>query len=369
MASRPYFDKHKGHWYMKWKSIYGWQAARLCPHPNWTRGDEPPRRPPPDAVRLARTWEDRELAARSGVEGASSRPAPLAGFLEGYLMTAGAGLTPGSLAIVSRNVGRFAAWCKARKITAVPQVTPDVCRRYLAERAPAVKHSTLKSERASLSPAWSQAFQDGRVKENPWLRAPVRGKPRTERPPYWTTEEVERLAAVCKPWLADIVIVGAYSGLRITSLLGLTWDDIDFNKGTVHVRAMASKSGRAYDAPMLGPARKVLERRKRKAGRNPLVFPGPQSGKRVHLTATYKAIKAAVATAGVSDFGHYNHASRHSFATWAVNRGVPLAVVSRWLGHASIEQTSRYAHHDPRESSRWADHFDSAVPASAGGAP
>lgn len=252
----------------------------------------------------------------------------------------------------------FGKWCKANRITALSQVTPDVCRRYLAERAAVIRFNTLKTERAALSPAWSLAFQDGRVSENPWRRAPVPGRSREEHPPFWAEDEVKRLAAVCKPWLRDIVIVGAYSGLRIASLLGLQWDDIDFAKGTIHVRASESKSGRPYDAPMLGPAREVLERRKRLSDGNPLVFPGPKQGRRIHPVLTYKHVKIAVKRAGIRDFGRYNHCLRHSFATWAVNKGVPLAVVSRWLGHSSINMTLRYAHSDTRESKRWGEFFD-----------
>lgn len=77
MASRPFFDKSKGYWYVKWKSLRGWHKARLCPHPGWKKGDEPPKKPPADALRLARVWEDREHAARSGADAHSGPPAPL----------------------------------------------------------------------------------------------------------------------------------------------------------------------------------------------------------------------------------------------------------------------------------------------------
>lgn len=359
MASRPFFDKTARVWCMKWKSIHGWKKVRLCPHPGWTVGDPPPKRPPSDALRLARGWEDRESAARAGVEGASTLKVPLGGFLDGYLLVAGAGQAPGTMRLVRRVIRTFREWCDDHKVAELGQVTADVCRRYLAERSETVAHSTLKSERAILSPAWSVAFQDGRVRENPWKRAPVPGKAREERPPFWSEEEVRQLVAACRPWLADVVTVGAYTGLRITSLLGLTWEDVDFTKGTVHVRAGASKSGRAYDAPMLGPAREALERRRGGSKKNPLVFPGPKREHRIPSASTYRAIKRAVKRAGVTDHGRFNHVLRHSFATWAVNRGVPLAVVSRWLGHSSITMTLRYTHADSRESQRWTEFFDS----------
>ena len=38
------------------------------------------------------------------------------------------------------------------------------------------------------------------------------------------------------------------------------------------------------------------------------------------------------------------HDLRHSFATEAVRRGIPLPVVSKLMGHSNIAMTMRYAH-------------------------
>lgn len=363
MASRPYFDKSRGAWYCKWKSGVGkYTKSRLCQHPGWKEGDAPPKRPPADAVREARAFEDREAEVKAGLADSSSLGATVAAFLGGYTLVASAGQTAGSMRGLRRVVGQFIAWCDDRKIATVGQVTADVCRKYLAERTNGgASYATVKLDRAVLSPAWSLAFQDGRVAENPWKRAPVPGKPRKERPPFWTESEIERLAKACRPWLADIVTAGAYTGLRITALLGLTWDDIDFAAGTVHVRAVNSKSGKAYDAPMLGPARDVFERRRFVSGDNPLVFHGSRFGRRISPGLTWRKIKLAVQESGVPDHGHFCHCLRHSFATNCISKGVPLATVSRWMGHSSIAMTMIYVHHDTTESKRWAEFFDSTA--------
>jgi integrase len=367
MASKPYFDASKGNWYVKWKSPRGWKAEKLCRHPGWTKGQRPPKRPPPEAVSLARAWEDRESQARAGRLIEPDRPVVLRTFLDSYILTAEADQSEGSLVILRRVARLFVDWCASQRITTVDGVTPEACRLYLATRAKAkgrkgdgLAYKTLKTERGTLAPAWSQAFQDGRIAVNPWLRAPVPGKPKNERPPFWTADEVQRLVAACNPWLADVVLVGVNTGLRITALLGLEWRDVDFDAGMIAVRAELDKAGRGYRVPMSATARVVLMRRR--AARvetvsTALVFPGPRKGKKVPSNRTFAAIGRAVRRSGVTDHGRFNHLTRHTFATHAVMRGVPLKVVSSWLGHSSIAMSEKYAHVIPESSRSYMDGF------------
>jgi integrase len=224
----------------------------------------------------------------------------------------------------------------------------------------------MSAERGLLSKVWTEARLDGLVGSNPWTAAPVPGKPRNDPPPYWTLDELHRLYAACDGWLRDLVIVGANTGLRISAMLGLEWRRVKFERNVILVNAKSSKSARWYEVPMSATANEVLARRwlKRKSS-NPLVFPGPRSGKPMRIKMPYERLQKIVRKIGLPDYGHYNHILRHTFATHAVMNGTPLLIVSSWLGHHSIKETEKYAHVIPSESHRRMESFDLPVPESS----
>ena len=59
--------------------------------------------------------------------------------------------------------------------------------------------------------------------------------------------EIERLLAACAPRDRLMVATVLFTGLRISEMLGLVWDDVNFAAGVIHVRAQLSRAH--HDAP------------------------------------------------------------------------------------------------------------------------
>ncbi len=60
-------------------------------------------------------------------------------------------------------------------------------------------------------------------------------------------------------------------------------------------------------------------------------------------TNAWKVVKSVMRSAGIAESFCKPKALRHAFAVEAGQKGIPLNIVQRWLGHARIETTAIYA--------------------------
>ena len=165
---------------------------------------------------------------------------------------------------------------------------------------------------------------------------------------------------------AALILVAAFTGLRLGELRGLRWRDVDFASRLVHVRrshygkASADegppKSGQARSVPLIDIAARPLDRlsrRERFTGASDRVFCDP-TGETLNDGAIRGALYAALEAAGIDrDRGTGKllvfHDLRHTFGTLAV-QAFPLSDVQAYMGHADIATTMVYVHHTPQHA-------------------
>ena len=63
-------------------------------------------------------------------------------------------------------------------------------------------------------------------------------------------EEEQRLLGHCGPQLRPLVIAALHTGFRASELLSLTWEDVDFKRRVITVRAAYAKNGESRSVPM-----------------------------------------------------------------------------------------------------------------------
>ena len=132
------------------------------------------------------------------------------------------------------------------------------------------------------------------------------------------------------------------AGLRVSEAIALTVKDIDSEGGVIHVR---HGKGNKHRVVALGPSL-LTQLRKYWVSRRPTgqhLFPGNGGRKHINRMSFNKALRKAVAKAGI-DKSVTPHTLRHSYATHMIESGVDLRSVQLMLGHSSLQSTSRYIH-------------------------
>jgi integrase len=142
------------------------------------------------------------------------------------------------------------------------------------DRSPA----TVNRELQVLSKVFSMAYDNGLVETNPMRRVhKLREAPARER--YLTDDEEKQLFAVLigrRAHLRSIVVLALQTGMRQGEILGLKWQDVDFDKETIYVGH--TKTGRPRRIPMSKSVEVELRSVKQDALRDEHVFSYGRTG-------------------------------------------------------------------------------------------
>ncbi len=190
--------------------------------------------------------------------------------------------------------------------------------------------------------------REGYIKTNPIL---MLSSPKLDKhlPSFMTEEEVSKLieSAFAKNekdilGLRDRAILEAFysSGLRISELVGLNLQDVDFISGILKIRGKGKKERIVpVGEAALTAMRKYLDRRKKQAD---AVFLN-KNNRRITTRGVRYIVVKYLRVAGIKP-GVSAHTFRHSFATHLLNRGADLRTVQELLGHANLSTTQIYTH-------------------------
>lgn len=175
---------------------------------------------------------------------------------------------------------------------------------------------------------------------------------------HLTDIEIERLrkAARCigRHGVRDdaIILLMFRHGFRVSELITLRWDQIDLQKGLLHIKRL--KNGLPSTHPVRGVELRILRQLKREYTDSPYVF---SSERKAPLTD--RAIRHIIARAGEEAnfaFSIHPHMLRHSTGFYLANNGHDTRAIQSYLGHANIKNTVIYTELSPnRFNNFWKD--------------
>jgi len=228
--------------------------------------------------------------------------------------------------------------------------------------------STIARKLATLRSFYKFLLKRGSVSSNPVtaVRTPKQDK---KLPRFLEYEEVKRLLGTppTDSWLGardKAILEVLYStGIRVSELVALNMDDVDFLGEVVHVRGKGKKE---RIAPISSSALQVIqhymEYRNKRAQSNqnfdPKVLFVNKHGRRLSTRSVRRKMDKYLKIAGL-DPAISPHTLRHSFATHMLNNGADLRSVQELLGHQSLSTTQIYTH---LTTKKLKDVYDSAHP-------
>jgi integrase len=165
---------------------------------------------------------------------------------------------------------------------------------------------------------------------------------------YLTEAEVERLmkAATGNRWGhrdATMILVAYRHGLRVSELVDLRWDQVDFRTATLHVRRV--KQGTPSTHPIVGDELRALRRLQREQDKSPFVFTS-ERGAPFGTAGFARMVERAGVEAKIG-FKIHAHMLRHACGYALANRGHDTRALQAYLGHKNIQHTVRYTELSP----------------------
>ena len=241
---------------------------------------------------------------------------------------------------------------------------PMIQKLYNSSVRSGLSSKSVRNMHGVLHKALDQAVALQYIRFNPCDACTLPRVERQEIKPIEGSKVREFLQAIKGTANEDLLFVDIFSGLRQAELLGLTWDCVDFDKGTITVSKQLRKTrihggGGTYEftalkndkTRMISPAKAVFDVLRRvqlrqkenqlKSGgawENPLnrVFTNALGG---HLTSdtVYGNFKRIAKRIGIPSTRF--HDLRHTFATLSLQNGDDIKTVSANLGHATVAFT------------------------------
>lgn len=229
------------------------------------------------------------------------------------------------------SVYRLADYTKGKRIEDSPAVADAFVKGAKGEYSIASINRSL----AALRRACSLAYGAG------WTKEPVHKRiallPGEEKRTTWLTpKQVRSLATAAKyQRTKDLILLLAYTGLRLGELLSLTKEDV--RGGIIYVnsgKARQSGGAEVRSIPVHPAIRDAVKR-----------LPIDGARRNIQQSFAWARKKAGMKSVRIHDL-------RHTFGSWLAQNGVQLPTIMELMGHKSAATAKRYLHLDQAAKKR-----------------
>lgn len=196
---------------------------------------------------------------------------------------------------------------------------------------------TIRTTLTPLSGIMRTAVRRGLAPTNP-----VAQLDRSERPQgdqakmnILDTNEIKLLLSHAGRW-RTLIATAIFTGLRVSELLALQWEDVDWTEGVIHVKGTKTKAA-VREVTLMPALQQILAKRSLEAPEG-LVFQNLKGGPILRDVVRKDGLYPALIRAGIEKRVRF-HDLRHTFASILISEGFDAGYVAEQMGHASINTT------------------------------
>lgn len=210
-----------------------------------------------------------------------------------------------------------------------------------------IRNFLLHCEKRHISPQSRNLFLNAikfyyrNVVKNPQKIEIQSAKRPKSLPTVLSRSEITKILESLKNAKHKLLLSLAYgAGLRVSEVVVLKVQDLDFEELTVHIKQAKGQKDRISVIPtsLIDGLKNLIAGK----DKNDLVFASERGGKLTTRTAQ-KVFENALRDSGIKKDATF-HSLRHSFATHLLENGTDVRFVQELLGHQNIRTTQIYTH-------------------------
>lgn len=205
-----------------------------------------------------------------------------------------------------------------------------------------VKSSSIARKIASLKSFYKYLIKQNFAKTDPTAKL-VSPKFSNELPQILNVQQMQKILDNTQNISHRALLELFYSsGLRISEIASLNWDNIDFDSKYIRVIGKGDKERVIPFTAKAFEALRNLEREQNTSGiKDKIVFYNTR-GQRIGVRSVREVIYKVAKAFGIKDL--HPHTLRHTMATHMLDGGADLRSVQTMLGHSSLATTQKYTH-------------------------
>ena len=248
--------------------------------------------------------------------------------------------TLSAMQLSRKDVASFIESHYRRKDISILELTPDFIKDFAAYLSTdrGLANGTIWQRCMWLKGVVLRAHYNGKIPRNPFAQFHI--SPNCKEREFLTEDELKTVIThefenANLAFVRDIFVFVCFTALSFIDVKELTTENIVDINGDKWIISKRHKTGIPFQVKLMEVPLQIIERYKH-LQEEKLVF-----GK-INYWSMCKKLKKVIEACGIEKPISF-HCGRHSWATLALSKGVPIESVSRVLGHTNIVTTQIYA--------------------------